>query len=262
MRCSGEENTHLRLRGRPVIESGRADERDVHAQVAMNARAANADEHAQRRGCPARRWKTCTYDIDSVIHAGRTSSAKRAEGCIANGQLQPAPAVAPAAATTTPHRMVDANYVPVPTFCSTFSAQPVLWQLQQVQDGGLVPLNFLCTFFSHCRVDAQWRLTGQHHVHTHTRTNFRLERERAMCGQRKARQTHFEAKFVFYTSKTTPKQQRIQSTVPRSRPRRVERPAHKPQCTHTHSTIPGYCIPGLAQATHSGRGTTRPDLHS
>ncbi len=42
---------------------------------------------------------------------------------------------------------------------------------------------------------------------------------------------------VFYTSETPPKQQQ------------VERPAHRPQCTHTHSTIPGDCITGLAQAT-------------
>jgi hypothetical protein len=53
---------------------------------------------------------------------------------------------------------------------------------------------------------------------------------------------------------------RIQSTVPRGRPRRVwGRPAHKPQCTHTQSTIPGYYTTGLARATtqrqgHNGAG--------
>jgi hypothetical protein len=77
---------------------------------------------------------------------------------------------------------------------------------------------------------------------------------------------YYEPSFSLLSSRTycllhhqnTPQnnKQRIQSTVPRGRPRRVERPAHRPQCTHTQHRTRLLYHGLLAQATHSGRGTT------
>jgi hypothetical protein len=101
----------------------------------------------------------------------------------------------------------------------------------------------------HLRYDVRCKLQ-QSPVQVGQRTVTRAAEARRGCSER-------ENTIIFYTNKTPPNPDNNEYSR-RSRggrPRRVfGRPAHKPQCTHTQSTLPGYCITGLAQATRQRQG--------